>query len=112
MILHIHNYSRYIVEGRSTMEENRQVRKHQLSLFDRKDGKISGVKDVRSFDDHEIILETDAGILMIRGTELHMGRLMLDKGEVDISGHVDSLIYSELKGFTKSGESVLKRLFK
>lgn len=94
------------------MEENRQLGKHQFHLVDRKQGKITGVKDVRSFDEHEIVLETDAGILMIRGSQLHMGRLMLDKGEVDISGQVDSLIYSEVKGFTKSGESVLKRLFK
>lgn len=94
------------------MEDNKQVRKHQLSLNDRKEAKISGVRDVRSFDDHEIILETDMGILMIRGTELHMGRLTLEKGEVDITGRVDSFIYSELKGYTKSGESIIKRLFK
>lgn len=94
------------------MEDNKQVRKHLLNLNDRKEAQISGVRDVRSFDDHEIILETDLGILMIRGNELHMGRLTLEKGEVDITGRVDSLVYSELKGFTKSGESVLKRLFK
>jgi sporulation protein YabP len=94
------------------MEDNKQVRKHQLSLNDRKEAKLTGVRDVRSFDDHEIILETDLGILMIRGTELHMGRLTLEKGEVDITGRVDNLIYSELKGYTKSGESLLKRLFK
>ncbi len=94
------------------MEDNKQIRKHQLSLNDRKEAKISGIRDVRSFDDHEIILETDMGILMIRGTELHMGRLTLEKGEVDITGRMDSFVYSELKGYTKSGESVFKRLFK
>lgn len=94
------------------MEDNKQVRKHQLSLNDRKEAKLTGIRDVRSFDDHEIILETDLGVLMIRGTELHMGRLTLEKGEVDITGRVDNLIYSELKGYTKSGESLLKRLFK
>jgi sporulation protein YabP len=94
------------------MEDNKQIRKHQLSLNDRKEAKLTGVRDVRSFDDHEIILETDLGILMIRGTELHMGRLTLEKGEVDITGRVDNLIYSELKGYTKSGESFMKRLFK
>ena len=94
------------------MEDNKQVKKHQLSLNDRKEAKLTGIRDVRSFDDHEIILETDLGILMIRGTELHMGRLTLEKGEVDITGRVDNLIYSELKGYTKSGESLIKRLFK
>jgi sporulation protein YabP len=83
-----------------------------LNLNDRKEALITGVRDVRSFDDHEIILETDLGILMIRGSELHMGRLTLEKGEVDITGRMDSFVYSELKGFTKSGESVFKRLFK
>lgn len=94
------------------MEDSKQVRKHQLNLNDRKEALITGVRDVRSFDDHEIILETDLGILMIRGSELHMGRLTLEKGEVDITGRMDSFVYSELKGFTKSGESVFKRLFK
>lgn len=94
------------------MEDNKQVRKHVINMNDRKAAGISGVKDVKSFDDHEIILETDYGILMIRGTELHIGRLTLEKGEIDITGQVDSMVYSELKGFTKSGESVLKRLFK
>lgn len=94
------------------MEDNKQAKKHVLNMCDRKNAGITGIKDVRSFDDQEIILETDCGILMIRGTELHIGRLTLEKGEVDISGNMDSFIYSELKGFTKSGESVLKRLFK
>ena len=93
-------------------DNNKQNKRHQISLNDRREAKITGVKDVRSFDDHEIILETDLGILMIRGHELHMGRLTLEKGEADIAGQVDSMVYSELKGFTKSGESVLKRLFK
>lgn len=94
------------------MEDNRQIKKHVVNMNDRKAAGITGVKDVRSFDDHEIILETECGILMIRGMDLHIGRLTLDKGEVDITGQMDSLVYSELKGFTKSGESVLKRLFK
>ncbi|ABX40524.1 sporulation protein YabP [Lachnoclostridium phytofermentans] len=94
------------------MEDSKQVRKNQLNLNDRKEALITGVRDVRSFDDHEIILETDLGILMIRGSDLHMGRLTLEKGEVDVTGRMDSFVYSELKGFTKSGESVFKRLFK
>ncbi|WP_066712571.1 sporulation protein YabP [Clostridium sp. Marseille-P299] len=94
------------------MEDNRQVKKHVINICDRKVAGLTGVKDVKSFDDHEIILETEFGILMIRGTELHIGRLTLEKGEVDITGNMDSFVYSELKGFNKSGESVLKRLFK
>ena len=94
------------------MEDNRAVKKHVMNLCDRKSATLTGVKDVKSFDDREIILETEYCILMIRGTELHIGRLTLEKGEVDITGIMDSFVYSEQKGFNKSGESVLKRLFR
>lgn len=94
------------------MEDSKQSKKHIINMSDRKAAVISGVRDVRSFDDHEIILETECGMLLIRGVELHIGRLTLEKGEIDISGQVDSMVYSEIKGFKKSGETMLKRLFK
>lgn len=94
------------------MEDSKQSKKHIINMSDRKVAVISGVRDVRSFDDHEIILETECGMLLIRGVELHIGRLTLEKGEIDISGQVDSMVYSEIKGFKKSGETMLKRLFK
>ena len=73
---------------------------------------ISGVNDVLSFDAGEILLDTVDGMLMIRGSDLHVSRLTLDKGEVDVDGKIDSLTYSEGKGVGKSGESLLGRLFK
>ena len=74
---------------------------------------ITGVNDVLSFDEHEILLETEQGMLMIKGQELHVSRLMLDKGEVDIDGRIDSFTYSDVSGntFGKS-ESLLSRLFR
>ena len=48
-----------------------------------------------SFDLREIVLETEQGMLMIRGNELHVNRLTLDKGEVDIDGRIDSFVYSD-----------------
>ena len=52
-------------------------------------------------------------MLMIKGQELHVSRLMLDKGEVDIDGRIDSFTYSDVSGntFGKS-ESLLSRLFR
>ena len=40
------------------------------------------MQDVRSFDEQEIILETELGVLLIRGSGLHIGRLTLEKGEI------------------------------
>jgi len=44
-------------------------------------------------------------MLMIKGSELHVSRLTLEKGEIDIEGRIDSLTYSENAGYGKSGES-------
>ena len=49
---------------------------------------------------------------MIKGNELHVNRLMLDKGEVDVDGRVDSFTYSEQSNMGGKGESLLARLFK
>ena len=87
-------------------------RQHKLMLTNRRTCTISGVNDVLSFDVNEILLETEQGMLMIKGNELHVSRLSLDKGEVDIDGRIDSLTYSETAGYNAKGESLLAGLFK
>lgn len=96
------------------MEDLNSVNKkmHKLMLTNRRTCTISGVNDVLSFDVNEILLETEQGMLMIKGNELHVSRLSLDKGEVDIDGRIDSLTYSETAGYGAKGESILARLFK
>lgn len=94
------------------MEEKQLQRAHKLSFTNRRIGTISGVLDVLSFDINEILLETELGMLMIKGNDLHVNRLTLEKGEVDIEGTIDSIAYTEVNGYAKSGESFLSRLFK
>ena len=84
---------------------------HNLNLYSRQSAIITGVKDVLSFDAGEVLLDTEQGVLMIRGAELHVSRLTLEKGEVDVDGRIDSLTYSDT-GYGKAGESFLGRLFK
>ncbi len=85
---------------------------HKVSMSNRRNLNISGVNDVLSFDVKEVLLETELGMLMVKGADLHIGRLMLDKGEVDVEGKIDSLTYSEHDSFAKKGESLLGKLFK
>ena len=96
------------------MEELNSVNKrtHKMVLSNRRTCNLTGVSDVLSFDVHEIILETDMGMLMIKGKELHVNRLTLDKGEVDVEGHIDSFTYSEQPMTGNKGESLLTRLFR
>ena len=79
-------------------EKQAQGTAHRVMIQGRHSGTISGVSDVLSFDLNEIVLQTTQGMLMIRGQELHMNRLTLEKGEVDIEGKIDSFVYSEQKG--------------
>lgn len=96
------------------MEELNSINKrtHKMILSNRRTCNLTGVSDVLSFDVNEIILETDQGMLMIKGNDLHVNRLTLEKGEVDIEGKVDSFTYSEQMGTGNKGESLLARLFK
>lgn len=89
-----------------------KVKMHKLSLTNRRLCAVSGVSDVLSFDIHEILLETDQGMLMIKGDDLHVNRLTLEKGEVDIEGKIDSFTYSENALSKGKNESLLSRLFK
>jgi sporulation protein YabP len=89
--------------------------RHKVILGNRRTCNISGVNDVLSFDIREILLETEQGMLMIKGDDLHVNRLTLDKGEVDVDGKIDSLTYSDIgngqPGHAK-GESFLSKLFR
>lgn len=97
--------------GSSRGRERTQLRTHKITLSGRKNCTITGVNDVLSFDINEVLLETEQGMLMIRGAELHVSRLSLDKGEVDVDGSIDSLTYSDTAGVKEKTESFFARLF-
>jgi len=92
--------------------EERTGSSHKIMISNRKSGVLNGVIDVLSFDVGEILLETELGMLMINGNDLHVNRLTLEKGEIDIEGKIDSLTYSDVKSSAKQNESFLGRLFK
>ncbi len=94
------------------MEEKTVQKVHKVLLTNRRGGVLNGVIDVLSFDVGEILLETEQGMLMIKGNDLHVTRLTLEKGEVDVEGRIDSLAYSDVGSTKKQGESFLGRLFK
>lgn len=91
-------------------EEKRRAGIHKVYLNARKTAALSGVKDVLSFDAKEVYLETEQGILLIRGDELHVSRLSLEKGEVDIDGRIDSFAYSDQEAPAKKATSLFRRL--
>ena len=73
---------------------------------------VTGVLDVLAFDLNEVLLETEQGMLMLKGKDLHVNRLSLEKGEVDLAGHVDSIAYSDVQPNGQKGDNFFTKLFK
>ena len=71
-------------------EKQAQGTAHRVMIQGRHSGTISGVSDVLSFDLNEIVLQTTQGMLMIRGQELQMNRLRLEKVDVELERMIAS----------------------
>ena len=84
---------------------------HSLMLENRQGGRITGVKDVKSFDEKEILLFTQAGKLVIKGEQLHIKGLDLEKGKAGIEGKINSLIYLS-RNMPPKKEKLIKRMFR
>ncbi len=69
------------------------VPEHDIIMRGRKLLEITGVRQVESFDNEEFLLETSMGFLAIRGQNLQMKNLDVDKGIVSIKGKVYDLLY-------------------
>ena len=92
------------------MEENPGMA-HKIVLNNRNLGNLTGILDVISFDENSIVLDTDMGLLTIKGKDLHVSRLTVEKGEMEVEGQIDSLAYSSNEAYRKAGQSILARLF-
>lgn len=71
----------------------------------------SGVIDVLSFDDQIVLIETELGLLTIKGENLRINKLNLDNSELIIEGEISSMSYSD-REYEKKGTSILGKIFK
>ena len=71
---------------------------HRLELTGREHLLVSGVEDVERFDETGIVMSTSAGMLMVTGENLHIGKLSLEGGELYVDGRIDAVTYEEESG--------------
>jgi len=83
------------------------VKLHGLNLEGRGKLSISGVEDVSGFDETLVVLTTSQGELSVRGSELHIERIDLEAGQLELKGHVQELSYDE----PQRSASLWSRLF-
>ena len=84
-------------------EKTKIINNHNLIMENREKLTITGVVDIHSFDDEMVLVETEMGILTIKGNDLKMNKLNLDNNELVVEGKIAALIYSELEATKKSG---------
>lgn len=83
-----------------------------LILENREKLSVSGVLDVESFNDESVIIETELGILIVRGEDLHINKLNLDNSELNIEGDIISCEYSDREGSKSKGGGFFGKMFK
>ena len=94
------------------MEEKNFTNEMQnIVLENREKLNISGVKDVLSFDDQIIIVQTTLGLLTIKGENLRVNKLNIDTSDFSIDGNISSLAYSNSESF-KEHTSFWGKIFK
>ena len=83
-----------------------------LILENREKLSISGVKDVLSFDDQVVIVETELGLLTVKGENIKINKLSLDTSEVIVEGEISYLAYSNKEQDKTKGGSLISKIFK
>mgnify|MGYP001348828289 CR=1 FL=1 len=74
--------------------EYRAETPHSLILEDRRRLSVSGVSEVVSFDENQVVMETAQGQLTVDGEGLHVEKLSLEVGELTLEGEIEAMAYA------------------
>ena len=95
----------------SEEKKPKSASRHSLMIDRREKVAVTGMIDVISFDEETVIGETEQGIIVIRGANLHVNKINLENGELSIDGEISGITYEDNAGYGK-GKSFFGRLFK
>jgi len=83
---------------------------HNIIIENRKNITVSGVMDIDSFDEENVIVFTELGELAIRGANLHINKIDVNAGDLTMEGEIESLSYSE--SAPRKGSGFFSKLFR
>lgn len=81
---------------------------HNLTLEERNKLTVCGVTDIGGYDEQTIVAQTEKGELTVKGENLHIIRMSVDMGELQVEGNIISMQYSE----TQPSGGFFSRLFR
>ena len=84
---------------------------HEIKITDRSIISLSGINKISSFDDQEFLMESNMGIILLKGEGLEIVKLDTHDGNVKIKGKLSSFAYIENIKKSKE-ESIISKLFK
>ena len=94
-------------------EKTKDIKEHKLVLTEQKKLELTGIEEVDSFNQEEIILVTyDNNLLAIKGEDLNVKNLSTEVGKVSIEGIVYEIIYAAKNEGGKKGKGLVGRLFR
>lgn len=91
--------------------DNVLIGNHEVKMTDRKTIYLTGIKKIVSFDNEEFLMESNMGVILLKGENLELIKLDTADGNVKIKGKINSLSYVEGKEKNKE-ESLISKLFK
>ena len=95
-------------------EEKRNRKPHNVVLYNRRQMTVSGVIRVDNFNENIIVVITEAGQMTVEGANLHISKLSLETGDMNIDGDITGLLYSNDVSDSGGGKSskFFSKLFK
>lgn len=95
------------------IEEKKQIannkKQHNFLMENREKMSISGVLDVDIFNPDMVVVQTEMGMLTIKGIDLHINKLNLESSELCVEGEIGSCVYSDK---TTSSSGFFGKIFK
>ena len=84
---------------------------HMITLNERKNIVLSGIKKLNSFDDSEFFVDSIMGAILIKGDNLELLKLYTFQGTLSIKGKINSVNYLDDNKKIRT-ENIMARLFK
>ncbi len=85
---------------------------HTITLENKETLSVSGVTDVDTFDENKITLFTEDDTLVIEGEDLHIKKLDVANGNLEITGYVYSLAYTGTDATSRGGKGFFRKMLK
>lgn len=112
LLKHFFCYDEYNLTGDIMDKDNMITSNHSITINERKNIVITGVKKIDSFDNEEFLLETNMGYILLKGSELEIMKLDTYQGNVSIKGKINSFNYMESANKKEKEDSMFSKLFK